>query len=181
LGTARAAQRGVCLLRSQVDPHGSDQLDDPHVVERGTWLASAGALAQVVGFGVDAWLHGRDPGLAARERVFSLDNAGHMLVAGGLLLVVVGLGLMWAGLRAVPVVSVLVVAVGVAAALAPATPHQHPRDEDARVAQARARAAEVIPGLLHAHGDPPDPSPMDAATRRILAAQLVQARAVALR
>jgi hypothetical protein len=183
-GRRRAADTGARAPEGLIAATGTDRPKrTPPASHRtlGTWLASGGAVAQVAGFGVDAWLHARDPGLAARESVLSLENAGHVLVAGGLLLVVAGLGLFWAGVRALPAVAVLAVAVGLAAAIAPATPHQHPPDQDASVAEARARAADVIPGLLHGHEDPPDPRPMDAATRRALAEQLVEARAVALR
>ena len=53
-------------------------------------LLVAGTVAQLVGFGVDARLHDRDPGLAARESVFSLANPGHALVAAGLALALTG-------------------------------------------------------------------------------------------
>lgn len=53
-------------------------------------MAGGGAVCQVVGLGIDAWLHARDPGLAAREGVFSLSNAGHVLLVGGIALVVLG-------------------------------------------------------------------------------------------
>lgn len=52
-----------------------------------TWL---GAGAQAAGLGVDAWLHGRDSGLAAREGPFTLTNTGHSLLVGGIGLVILG-------------------------------------------------------------------------------------------
>ena len=59
--------------------------------------AYTGAAAQLVGLGWDAVLHRLDPGLAAREGVFALTNPGHVLFAGGLVLVVAGAGLMLLG------------------------------------------------------------------------------------
>ena len=53
-------------------------------------MAAAGAAAQIAGLGIDAWLHAEDPTLAAREGVFSLSNAGHALLVGGLGLVLLG-------------------------------------------------------------------------------------------
>jgi hypothetical protein len=56
----------------------------------GRRLTAGGAGAQVAGIGIDAWLHARDPGLAARESAFSLDNVGHVLLLTGIALVAVG-------------------------------------------------------------------------------------------
>jgi hypothetical protein len=142
----------------------------------GARLATAGVLAQLVGFAVDAWLHARDAGLAARESVFSLGNVGHALVALGLVLVVLGLAYMWEVSLVVPALLLLLV-LGATRAL-PARPHDH--GEEAAVAAARARAALIIPGLVHDHERGADPQPMDVATRRALADELVAARAVAM-
>lgn len=60
----------------------------------GRIAAIAGAACQLAGLGWDAVLHRLDPDLAAREGVFTLTNPGHVLFAGGLALVVAGLGLM---------------------------------------------------------------------------------------
>ena len=143
----------------------------------GIRLATAGLVTQLGGFAIDAWLHARDPGLSARESVFTLGNAGHALIATGLLLVALGLGMAWAGLRAVPAVSLVAVAV---VALS-ATVGTHSHDEGRTVEEARARAARVIPGLAHKHGPEPVPAPVDGPTRAALASQLVDARAVVLR
>jgi len=59
----------------------------------GLALTAVGAAAQGVGIAVDAWLHAADPTLAAREGVFSLDNAGHLLLVVGISLVVAGIAL----------------------------------------------------------------------------------------
>jgi hypothetical protein len=59
--------------------------------------AYTGAAAQLVGLGWDAVLHRLDPELAAREGVFTLTNPGHVLFAGGLALVVAGIGMMLIG------------------------------------------------------------------------------------
>ncbi|MBW3614519.1 MAG: hypothetical protein KY439_04310 [Actinobacteria bacterium] len=56
----------------------------------GLRLTAAGSLAQVLGLAIDAWLHGQDPELAARETVFSVGNAGHVLLLSGLALVCTG-------------------------------------------------------------------------------------------
>src|SRR4051812_37099825 len=59
----------------------------------GLGITFAGAIAQVFGLIVDAWLHAADPTLAEREGVFSLSNGGHALLIGGIALVVVGAAL----------------------------------------------------------------------------------------
>lgn len=59
----------------------------------GRVTATAGAAAQLIGLGWDAVLHRLDPDLAAREGVFTLTNPGHALFAGGLALVVAGIGM----------------------------------------------------------------------------------------
>ena len=63
------------------------------IARTGRISAYVGAAAQLVGLGLDAVLHRLDPELAAREGVFSLTNPGHVLFAGGLALVVVGVAL----------------------------------------------------------------------------------------
>ncbi|MGD9894993.1 MAG: hypothetical protein AB7R89_09530 [Dehalococcoidia bacterium] len=63
----------------------------------GRVVAVVGAAAQLVGLGWDAVLHRLDPDLAAREGVFTLTNPGHVLFAGGLALVVVGIGMILIG------------------------------------------------------------------------------------
>ena len=63
----------------------------------GRTIAYIGAAAQVIGLGWDAVLHRVDPDFAAREGIFTLTNPGHVLFAGGIALVVLGLGMMLLG------------------------------------------------------------------------------------
>jgi hypothetical protein len=65
----------------------------------GLAVTATGAVAQGAGIAVDAWLHAADPTLAAREGVFSLDNAGHLLLVVGVSLVVAGVALALLGPR----------------------------------------------------------------------------------
>ena len=58
----------------------------------GLSAAALGVVMLVCGLAVDAYLHARDPGLAAREGVFSLGNPGHALAGAGLVLTVLGVG-----------------------------------------------------------------------------------------
>ncbi|HEX7276267.1 MAG TPA: hypothetical protein VF244_02740 [Acidimicrobiales bacterium] len=152
-------------------------------VERGsagTRLAGAGVVAQAAGFALDAWLHARDPGLAARESVFGLNNPGHVLVAAGLALVILGVGVLCWGARAAPVALLAAVAVAVGATAVPTGAHDHAVDDGLR--QARARADRVIPGLVHGHDHAErPPEPLAPATRQVLGDELVEARRAALR
>lgn len=156
-------------------------------------LALAGAGLQGLGLGVDAWLHVEDPGLAARESPLTLANAGHALFAIGFALTVAGvaLGFTQAGhrrrfvprpaRRAVAAFLGLVLALSIGAAgISRVHVHDHAAADDPGVAAARARAARILPGLDHDHALAPD-LPQDPASRQRLAAQLVDARAVALR
>jgi len=65
----------------------------PDFARLGRILATLGAAAQLAGLGWDAVLHRLDPDLAAREGIFTLTNPGHALFAGGLALVVGGVGM----------------------------------------------------------------------------------------
>jgi hypothetical protein len=56
----------------------------------GLTITVTGALAQVLGVGIDLWTHSADPTLAAREGPFTLSNVGHAYFAAGLCLVIVG-------------------------------------------------------------------------------------------
>lgn len=67
--------------------------------EWGLATITAGVAAMVGGLGVDAWEHGRDPGLAAREGIFTFTNVGHALLYAGTVLIVLGLVLSLFGPR----------------------------------------------------------------------------------
>lgn len=53
-------------------------------------IAAAGVISILAGLAVDAYLHGRDPNLAATESVFTLSNPGHLLLALGIGAVTIG-------------------------------------------------------------------------------------------
>ena len=149
----------------------------------GLGVMLAGAIAQVGGLVVDAWLHAADPTLAEREGVFSLSNAGHALLIGGIALVVVGATLAAFGPTLyrrrlhVVVPIVLLGLLGSTTALAATSSLAHGHDH------AGATHTTSAPTVVHAHGDGriiPD-QPLDTATRDALASQLVGARAAAAR
>jgi hypothetical protein len=149
--------------------------------EWGLRLVVAGALAQAAGLGIDAWLHVNDPALAAREALLTFDNVGHVLLIGGIALVLAGIGVMFVGprlARARPPVRVgipLLLALalggaGVAAANSSlarghehVTPTEHERSPD------------------HGHGSGTEPAyvAVDRRTRDRVADELTQAREVA--
>jgi hypothetical protein len=54
-------------------------------------VAGLGAALLLMGLALDSYLHARDPTLAHREGVFTLDNPGHILLGAGIALVVAGL------------------------------------------------------------------------------------------
>jgi hypothetical protein len=160
-----------------------------------TWL---GAVAQVVGLGIDAWLHARDPDLAAREGAFTLTNAGHALLVGGIGLVVLGafISLVLPRLSARPVLRVatpvaLMALMGTTTAFAATSSLAKGHDDthtDVAAAAAGGHhsgsATTVLPGQTtgeHSHGDGEvvADQPMDAATREQLAQELIAARQVA--
>lgn len=59
--------------------------------EWGLAAITVGATAMVGGLAVDAWEHARDPGLAAREGIFTFSNVGHALLYAGVVLIILGL------------------------------------------------------------------------------------------
>jgi hypothetical protein len=143
-------------------------------------MAVGGVAAQFAGLAVDAWLHSRDPGLAAREGVFALENPGHVLFGGGLALAAAGLcvalyaeiagppvrarSLRQRLLAAVPAVAILVLAAGSLALAATSESgliggHDHAETLDplARAAvhvheEGMAPQVVVTPGTAHQHG-----------------------------
>ena len=180
----------------------------------GVRVVAVGALAQAVGIGIDAWLHGRDPELAAREGLFTFTNAGHALLIGGLVLVAVGAVLVLAGpflygpnagrlstrgLRSlqigapIGVVASVVLGFTLASSSTLAEGHaheaaavagvEHTHDETATATETAATDTSlggVAEPQEHAHGVAVPEQPLDAATRDVLAAELVQARDVAM-
>lgn len=68
----------------------SDAVASSGLSTLGLRLTASGAVTQLAGLGVDAWLHAGDPTLGSRESVFSLGNEGHVLLLAGLVLVGTG-------------------------------------------------------------------------------------------
>jgi hypothetical protein len=90
-------------------------------------LAAVGVLMHLAGIGVDAYLHGRDDTLAAREGIFTLGNPGHVLIFAGFSLTaasLMGIALVWLNTKRVggdgPVARILRTATLPAMALAAA-------------------------------------------------------------
>ncbi|MBN9389751.1 MAG: hypothetical protein J0I20_17120 [Chloroflexi bacterium] len=54
------------------------------------WVSLLGCVMTLSGLGIDAYLHGQDPGLAAHEGIFTLSNPGHLMLVVGIGLIVVG-------------------------------------------------------------------------------------------
>jgi hypothetical protein len=170
---------------------------DPRML--GVRLALAGAVAQVLGLAVDAALHAADPTLAEREGIFSLSNAGHVLLIAGICLVIVGAffavvgpALYSGASRSGPVVRVgapvaLVALLGTATAFGATSSLARGHGEHTGAAaghdhQEAAGAPAASAAAAHGHGDGsvvPN-QPLDPATRAVLAQQLVDARAVAM-
>jgi hypothetical protein len=59
----------------------------------GAWTTFVGLCLQLVGVTWDTLMHHRDPGLAERESVVSLTNPSHLLMAAGITVTVIGVGL----------------------------------------------------------------------------------------
>ena len=152
----------------------------------GLRMIVAGAVAQAAGLAIDVWLHLEDPTLAAREALLTFDNIGHVLLIGGIALVLAGVAVMIVGPRlakaappvrvGVPVLLALLLGYGgiAAANSSLARGHEHGDESD----HADATAA------THGHGEGEDDEPyvaLDAKTRDAVAKQLAQARDVAMR
>jgi hypothetical protein len=159
----------------------------------GAVVTTLGAGSQAVGLGLDAYLHARDPNLAAKEGLFTLSNPGHLLLILGLGLVIIGAGILLLvpvvtrqGRRHRPAVAVLAAAAVLsvsggtawAASTTMGVAHTHAH---AAATTASGVTSPTLPGAApqtHAHGNGQVLAdvPMDRATRDQLAAQLVEAR-----
>ena len=150
------------------------------------WMVVLGALAQAAGLSIDVVKHLNDPGLAAREALLTFDNVGHVLLIGGIGLVLAGVGVMLLGPRlakaaapirvGIPLALALIVGgASVAAAYSSlARGHEH-----GPVTAGVAEATEPSHG--HGGGEEHTYEPLDAQTRERSRAELTQAREVALR
>jgi hypothetical protein len=148
-------------------------------------ITIVGAVAQALGLGIDVVKHLSDPTLAAREALLTFDNVGHVLLIGGIALVLVGIAVATVGPRlakaapplrfGVPIGLALVVAVSSVLAANSSLARGH--DHGTGTVQATGAPQ------AHGHGDGAEPAPvaLDAATRDKVARQLSDARAVAAR
>ncbi len=148
-----------------------------------TWgvrLVVIGAVAQAAGLAIDVWKHAADPMLAAREALLTFTNIGHVLLLGGIALVLAGVSLMILGPRVARgprwvrfgLPALLVMAVGASSVVAANSSLARGHDHDA-----------PGPSASHSHGDggPSGSAPMDRVTRVRLAGELGEAATVAKR
>lgn len=148
----------------------------------GRRLIVAGAISQAAGLGIDAWRHIQDPTLSSREPLLTFENVGHVLLIGGIALVLVGVGLMtvWPRLATaarpvrigVPIGLALIVGLSSAAAANSSLARGH----DHAAASTTARANH-----LHGEGGPSGSAAMDRSSRSRLASELIRAGDVAER
>ena len=148
----------------------------------GIRITAIGAVAQALGLGIDAWMHANDPTLAAREALLTFGNFSHVLLLGGIALVMLGVGMVLFGSQlmtaplavrvAVPVLIVFVAAGStfVASRSGLAESHEHEGSGAGQVHEHGHGTDEVMPD-----------EPLDVATRKAVGEQLTDARAVALR
>jgi len=147
----------------------------------GFWTTVAGGVAQAFGLGIDAWMHVKDPTLAAREALLTFSNAGHVLLLGGIALVIVGVAVSVVGPRLIGmplpvrigVPLVLAVVMGTASVAAANSSLAHGHDHSG------SEGAEHAGG--HGHGAEPPPVALDDVTRVTLGRQLLEARDIAER
>jgi hypothetical protein len=153
----------------------------------GLRVTVVGTVALVVGLGIDAWLHIQDPTLAAREALLTFENAGHVLMLGGVLLVVAGVSIMTIGPRiarasspvrfGAPLASVVGVLALLVAGFNSSLAGSHDHDEvvDEVVTDGHAHSHG------HGHGEVVPYEPLEPEDRAELARQLTEAREVATR
>jgi len=140
------------------------------VRKAGLRTTTAGVASQVVGLGIDGWLHARDPHLAEREGVFSLTNIGHVLFMSGLALVVLGVLLALVGPRlyahrdsptpcglrmarlVAPVAALALIGGGVAGASASGLAAGHHHDDHQAAADHHSGVSGDSGETGHAHG-----------------------------
>ena len=142
----------------------------------GSGLMIVGGIAEALGLGIDAYEHIKDPTLAAREALLTFSNIGHVLLLGGIALVVVGVmvALLVPRLARTPVPIrfgvplVLAVLMGMSSVAAANSGLAHPHDHGAA-------------GHSHGGGVVFPQEPVSANDRALLAKQLTDAREVAER
>jgi hypothetical protein len=151
------------------------------VSKLGFRITIVGAVAQTAGLGVDAWMHIKDPTLAAREALLTFSNVGHVLLLGGMALVIVGIVIATLGPRlvhtprpvrfGVPLALAILLGTGSVAAANSglAKPHDHGLSSPGGHTHAGG----------HGHGAELPPVALNDATRTKLAGELRTARKVA--
>jgi hypothetical protein len=144
-------------------------------------ITAAGAFAQTIGLGVDAWMHVKDPTLASREALLAFSNVGHVLLLTGMALVIAGVAIATLGPRLVRtsrpmrvgVPLALAVVLGASSIAAANSGLAKPHEHDASAGHAHAGG--------HGHGSEPAPLALKPMARAQLAGQLTAARSVAER
>jgi hypothetical protein len=134
-------------------------------------------------------MHIDDPTLAAREALLTFDNIGHVLLIGGIALVLIGIAVAVAGPRlaraSIPIrygVPIgLALALGASSVLAANSSLS--RGHEHGSVDAIASGGPSATSSTHGHGEGTEPAPVavDDATRDKVADELTQAREVALR
>ena len=147
----------------------------------GVRLVVAGVAAQIAGLVVDAWMHGRDPGLAGREDLVTVTNPGHALLLVGLAMTAMGAAALVVGRRAVTLLAgVVVAAAAVGVGLSPIGDHDH-AVAAAADAHPASETATTVPGHHHGHGEGSTAPVLSVEDAAALDTELAASRAVAAR